>query len=138
MFCKIGFDKLPKSKKVRRHDHLVKPVYAKEKVASLTKYTCTSDDYIRFSCLSCNFLVTQKHIDSPMLFHNFSGYNSSQGCQGPAIPANSCKFLQFLQIPDIPANSCTNSCKFLHFSLVAGISTYITSIYIVIVIYKTI
>ena len=77
MFCKIGFDKLPKSKKVRRHDHLVKPVYAKEKVGSLTKYTCTSDDYIGFSCLSCNFLVTQKHIDSPMLFHNFSGYNSS-------------------------------------------------------------
>ena len=36
MFCKIGFDKLPKSKKVRRHDHLVKPVYAKEKVGSLT------------------------------------------------------------------------------------------------------
>ena len=77
MFCKIGFDKLPKSKKVRRHDHLVKPVYAKEKVGSLTKYTCTSDDYIGVSCLSCNFLVTQKHIDSPMLFHNFSGYNSS-------------------------------------------------------------
>merc|ERR1711872_344332 len=77
MFCKIGFDKLPKSKKVRRHDQLVKPVYAKEKVGSLTKYTCTSDDYIGFSCLSCNFLVTQKHIDSPMLFHNFSGYNSS-------------------------------------------------------------
>ena len=77
MFCKIGFDKLPKSKKVRRHDHLVKPVYAKEKVGSLTKYTCTSGDYIGVSCLSCNFLVTQKRIDSPMLFHNFSGYNSS-------------------------------------------------------------
>ena len=47
-----------------------------------------------------------------------------QGCHSPAIPAiptnscDSCKFLRFLQIP---ANSCKNSCKFLHFAVVAGI-----------------
>ena len=39
--------------------------------------------------------------------------------QIPAIPAYSCKFLQFLQIP------AKKSCKFLHFSVVAGISIYI-------------
>ena len=49
----------------------------------------------------------------------------------------SCKFLRFLQIP---ANSCKNSCKFLHFAVVAGIqlsfSTNLFDIYILIIYLK--
>ena len=47
------------------------------------------------------------------------------------------KNLQPLQIPD---NSCKSSCKFLPFSVVAGISIYIKSVYIylIIIIYEPI
>ena len=77
MFCKRAFGRLHRAQKVRHHDHLVHPVYAKEKVDGYTKYTCTSGNYIGASCLACNFRVTQKRADTSMLFHNFSGYDSS-------------------------------------------------------------
>ena len=77
MFCKISFAKLPKNKKCRHHDHSVKPVYVNEIVNGKLKVTCTSGNYIGASCASCNLHVTSKRNDAPMLFHNFSGYDSS-------------------------------------------------------------
>ena len=77
MFCKIPFNKLSNSKKVRHHDHLVKPVYVAKDMGTYNKFTCTSGNYLGASCLNCNFRVTQKRNDTPMLFHNFSGYDSS-------------------------------------------------------------
>ena len=63
-----------------------------------------------------------------------------QGCHSPAIPASSCDSCKFLRFLQIPANSCKNSCKFLHFAVVAGIqlsfSTNLFDIYILIIYLK--
>ena len=60
-----------------------------------------------------------------------------------ALGGRGATLLQFLQVPVIPANSCDsckNSCKFLHFAVVAGIqlsfSTNLFDIYILIIYLK--
>ena len=72
------------------------------------------------------------------MYNNY--INILQGCHSPAIPANSCDSCKFLRFLQIPANSCKNSCKFLHFAVVAGIqlsfSTNLFDIYILIIYLK--
>ena len=76
-YCNIAFKTLGNNKKVRHHDHMVKPIFTSKKDGNFTKYTCISGNYVGASCLNCNWFITHKRHDTAVLFHNFSGYDSN-------------------------------------------------------------